>query len=77
MRLVSAIEGDGAAEVAHGKADDEFVCKYLILLQRRCEHACVRVSRGFRQRFAGPLGVVQWVVPCVRCGGRRITGAQK
>ena len=65
-RLVSAIERDGAAEVAHGKADDEAVCKYLIFLQRRCEHACVRVSGGFRQRFAGPP----------RSGSRRITGAQ-
>ena len=54
LRLVSAIECEGAEEVAHGKADDEFVCKYRIFLQRRCEHACVRVSRGFRQRFAGP-----------------------
>lgn len=56
----------------HGKAYDEFVCKYRIFLQRRCEHACVRVSRGFRQRFAGPPRSAS----CCLCGWRGITGTQ-
>ena len=50
VRLASAIEDDGGerrCDVAHGKADDECACKYLIFLQRRCGHACESVSEGF------------------------------
>jgi hypothetical protein len=74
--LASAIEddrGERRCDVAHGKADDECSCKYLIFLQRRCGHAC---ERGFLEGFGRDLqGLLEWFTthhgsPNVRSGGR-------
>jgi hypothetical protein len=69
VRLASAIEdggGERRCDVAHGKADDECACKYLIFLQRRFGHAC---ERGFLEGFGRDLQGRS-------SGSRRITGAQ-
>lgn len=55
-RLVGAIEGDGTEGVAHGKADDEFACKYRMILRRDIVARLVRVGTPKRLRVSAEIG---------------------